>query len=277
MIFPVRPYPSGPSGDEIADEEPLEIRVEGRTVAVTMRSPGQDRDLVTGFLWTEGVIDGMDDLRALAEVGPNVVDVRLAEGVDASRFRSAERSFFANSACGICGSAATEKLSRKAPQLRAWNPAPDLLLGLSAKMEEGQTQFGRTGGMHAAALFDGEGRLFCLREDVGRHNAMDKVLGAALQEEKECGELGMVVSSRIGFELVQKCWVAGVPVLVAFGAPTSLAITTAKAAGMKLVGWLRSGRYVEFSGVEGAEDEDPSPPSLPGSQALFSTGRRSPV
>lgn len=247
MKVPIVAVPEGPGEDHLALEEPLEIRVEGQTVAVTMRSPGQDLDLTAGFLWSEGVVDGPDDLRALAEVGPNTVDVRLAEGVPAARARSADRNLFASSSCGICGTASVARLARVAPPLLAWRPSAALLLGLPTQFEREQAEYGTTGGMHAAALFDGDGRVFLLREDVGRHNAVDKVLGAALREERDLRGLGLVVSSRAGFELVQKAWMTGLSALVAFGAPTSLAVSTAQQAGLCLVGWLKPGRCVYFT------------------------------
>ena len=242
----VEAVPEGPGEDQVVVEEPLEIRVEGQMTAVTMRTPGHDLDLVAGFLWTEGVIEGADDLRALAEVGVNTVDVRLAEGVPPARARSADRSMFASSSCGICGSASVSHLRRTAPRLRPWRPPAEVLLRLPARLEEKQLDFGATGGLHAAALFDETGEILLLREDVGRHNAVDKVLGAALREDRDLRGLGLVVTSRAGFELVQKAWIAGVSALVAFGAPTSLAVTTAQAAGLCLVGWLRPERCVYF-------------------------------
>lgn len=243
---PVQPWPGEPGQDEVVVEEPLELRVEGQPVAITLRTPGQDLDLAAGFLWTEGVIDGADDLRALATVADNVVDVRLAEGVPPARARSADRAFFATSSCGICGTASMDRIRRKAPVLEPWRPEPELLRLLPARLEALQENFGATGGLHAAAIFDRKGELLFLREDVGRHNAMDKVLGAALRAERDVYGLGMVVTSRLGFELVQKCWMGGLSALVAFGAPTSLAVQTAHEGGLCLVGWLRPGRMVYF-------------------------------
>lgn len=239
------PVLSSEGPDEVAVEEPLEIRVEGQLAAITMRTPGCDLDLAAGFLWTEGVIDGVDDLKAIAEVGPNTVDVRLSEGVPAGRSRSADRTLFASSSCGICGTASMERLARKAPKLRAWRPDAALLKCLPARLE--QPDFGRTGGLHAAAIFDEQGTIFWVREDVGRHNAVDKTLGAALRADQDLRGMGLLVTSRAGFELVQKGWMAGVSALVAFGAPTSLAVQTAREAGMCLVGWLRQDRCVYFS------------------------------
>src|SRR5687767_15774651 len=139
-----------------------------------MRTPGHDLDLVAGFLLTEGVIDGIDDVRAMAEVGENTVDVRLAEGVPAARARSADRALYATSSCGICGKASIERLRRGGTVTR-WEPPPALLLALPTRLTAAQVGFGETGGLHGAALFDASGALLVVREDVGRHNAVDKV------------------------------------------------------------------------------------------------------
>lgn len=245
---PVERWPDGPDTDAIAVEEPLEIRVEGVPTAVTMRTPGADLDLAAGFLWTEGVIDGVDDLRALAVVGQNVVDVRLAEGVPPARARSADRALYATSSCGICGKASIDRIRRDAPPVVPWDPDLATLLALPARLRAAQHTFAATGGLHGAALFDAAGALSDAREDVGRHNAVDKVLGARLRADAtDLAALGLVVSSRAGFEIVQKALVAGVPVVACLGAPTSLAVETAKAAGMRLFGWLREDRVVKYA------------------------------
>lgn len=240
--------PGEPGVDDVVVEEPLEIRVEGVPAAVTMRTPGADLDLAAGFLWTEGVIDGVDDLRALAVVGENVVDVRLAEGVPAARARSADRALYATSSCGICGKASIDRIRRGAPPVVAWDPDVATLMALPARLRQAQAAFAATGGLHGAALFDATGALSDAREDVGRHNAVDKVLGARLRADAtDVGALGLVVSSRAGFEIVQKALVAGVPVVACLGAPTSLAIETARAAGMRLYGWLRADRVSRYA------------------------------
>jgi FdhD protein len=238
--------PGGPVDDDAAVEEPLEIRVEGQAVAITLRTPGDDLDLVTGFLLTEGVIDGWDDVRAMAAVGENVVDVRLAEGVPAARARSADRSFFASSSCGVCGKASIERLQRAFPRLEPWRPAPAVLAGLPGALRAAQPAFARSGGLHAAALFDEAGVLSEIREDVGRHNAVDKALGARLRRDAS-PPAGLVVSSRAGFEIVQKAMAARVPCLVALGAPTSLAIEAARAGGMALYCRVRAEGWVVAS------------------------------
>ncbi len=241
-------HPAGPGEDEVVREEPLQIKVEGRAVAITMRTPGDDLDLVAGFLWTEGVIDGPDDLVALASVGENVVDARLADGVPAARSRAADRASFSSSSCGVCGKETVDRLIRSLlPLQSAWEPGPELLLRLPGALTRAQPAWTRTGGLHAAALFDRSGNILDVREDVGRHNAVDKLLGARLRTERlDLGELGMVVTSRAGFEIVQKAWVGRVPVLAVFGPPTDLAVTTARAAGMRLYGWLRPNRYLSY-------------------------------
>lgn len=231
--------------ESVAVEEPLEIRVEGEPTAVTMRTPGDDLDLAVGFLRTEGVIDGRDDLRAVAIVGENRVDVRLAEGVPRERARSADRALYATSSCGICGKASVDRIVRSARRVSAWEPPRELLLALPERLRAGQAAFHGTGGLHAAALFDADGVLHDLREDVGRHNAVDKVIGARVRADREdLDHLGIVVSSRAGFEIVQKAIVAGIPVVVCLGAATSLAVEAASAGGVLLVTWARADRYV---------------------------------
>jgi FdhD protein len=268
---PLRPEPSSPSDapirtvdavrvlrgaavtavatrEELVVEEPLELRVEGQAAAVTMRTPGHDLDLAAGFLLTEGVIDGPDDIRALATVGPNTVDVRLAEGVPAARARSADRALYATSSCGLCGKASIDRLRTRFGPVRGWTPAPEVLARLPATLRERQPAFARTGGLHAAALFDATGRLHEVREDVGRHNAVDKVLGARVRaDELDFGNLGLLVSSRAGFELVQKALVARVPLLVALGAPSTLAVEAAESAGLTLIAWLHPDRWTVYT------------------------------
>jgi FdhD protein len=236
--------------DPVAIEEPLEIRVEGVPAAITMRTPGDDLDLAAGFLFTEGVVDGPDDLRALAVVGENTVDARLAEGVPAARARAADRARYATSSCGICGKASIERLQRRFAGVAGWMPSPETLAALPEALRAAQGAFQATGGLHGAALFDAAGRLAEAREDVGRHNAVDKVLGARLRADAiDFGGLGLVASSRAGFEIVQKALVARVPTVVTIGAPTSLAVETARATGLTLIGWLKADRWVVYAGA----------------------------
>ncbi len=243
--------------DRVVVEEPLEIRVEGRPLAVTMRTPGHDEELAAGFLYSEGVIDGADDVVALRKVRDpldpqdNTLDVRLASGVDLEdgRFASAQREFYASSSCGLCGKSTIANILRGAPPLeRPRKASPELLLSLPAVMAMAQPAFTATGGLHAAALFDFDGALEVLFEDVGRHNALDKVLGWRLLQDRVPVEDGVLcVSGRAGFELVQKALVARVPVLAAVGAPSHLAVQLAVEGGMQLVGFLRDGRFNVYS------------------------------
>lgn len=223
--------------DQVIAEEPMELRVEGRSTAITMRTPGHDLELALGFLLGEGVIDGADDVRALAEVGPNVVDVRLAEGVPAARARLADRDLYATSSCGVCGKASLDRLPRPRQRAPGWSPGPELVQSVAAQLSASMPLFQATGGCHGAALFDTAGTLSFVREDVGRHNAVDKVLGAALRADVAFAETGLVVSSRAGFEIVQKASAAGIPVVVCLGAATSLAVDAAEYAGIALFGW----------------------------------------
>ena len=241
--------------DAVAVEEPLELRVEGLPAAVTMRTPGADLDLAVGFLLGEGVIDGIDDVRAVAQVSANVVDVRLAEGVPAARARSADRALFRSSSCGICGVAALDRLPRPRGPVAAFAPSPAAVAAAVAALSAAMHTFRETGGVHGAALFDATGALLLVREDIGRHNAVDKVLGARLRADGEAAGLGLVVSSRAGFEIVQKAIAAGCGCVVAFGAATTLAVEAARRAGLGLVGW--AGRapvtYAEPGGPAGGQ------------------------
>ena len=242
--------------DVVAVEEPLAIRLEGQPLVVTMRTPGHDRELAAGLLYTEGLIDGPDELRALAHVRDpsnprdNTVDVRLASGLRADRaaLASAQRSMFASSACGICGKATIEQVLRRAPRLDAPRRAPpELLLDLPGRMREAQAAFAATGGLHAAALFTFDGALEVLREDIGRHNAVDKVLGwRLLQDRAPVDDRVLLLSGRAGFELVQKALFARVPVVAAVGAASSLAVALAREGGVQLVGFLRGGRFNQY-------------------------------
>jgi FdhD protein len=231
--------------DEVAVEEPLEIRVDGAPLAVTMRTPGHDEELALGFLYGEGLINGPRDATPPADLAGNTIEVAgpLLRAPDA-------RSFFTSSSCGVCGKGALEEVAVHAAPLRD-GPVLDraLLAGLPDRLR--QPTFARTGGLHATGLFDPAGALACVREDVGRHNAMDKVIGWALRE-------GLVplhphvlcVSGRLSFELVQKAAVAGAPVLVGVGAPTSLAVTLADDRGLTLCGFARGGRVNVYTRPE---------------------------
>jgi len=223
--------------DEVAVEEPLEIRVDGAPLAVTMRTPGHDEELALGFLYGEGLIDGPRAAAPPADLAGNTIEVAgpLLRAPDA-------RSFFTSSSCGVCGKGALEEVAVHAEPL-ADGPVLEraLLAALPDRLR--QPTFARTGGLHATGLFDPAGELLCVREDVGRHNAMDKVVGWALRERRvPLHPAVLCVSGRLSFELVQKAAVAGAPVLVGVGAPTSLAVTLADDRGLTLCGFARGGR-----------------------------------
>ena len=231
--------------DEVAVEEPLEIRVDGRALAVTMRTPGDDEDLALGFLFGEGLIDGPRPAGPPVDLAGNTVEVEgpLLRAPDA-------RSFYTTSSCGVCGKGALEEVSVQASPARP-GPVLDraLLAGLPDRLR--QPTFARTGGLHATGLFTPAGEPLIVREDVGRHNAMDKVIGRALREALvPLHPHVLCVSGRLSFELVQKAAVAGAPVLVGVGAPSSLAVRLAAEQGMTLGGFARGGRVNVYSGVE---------------------------
>jgi FdhD protein len=230
--------------DAVAVEEPLEIRVDGEPVAVTMRTPGHDEELALGFLYGEGLIDGAREAAPSADLAANTIEVRgpLARELPARRF-------YTSSSCGVCGKGAIEEVAVHSPPL-ADGPAlaRELLAGLPERLV--QPGFARTGGLHATGLFDACGKLLCVREDVGRHNAMDKVVGWALREGGVPLSAGVLcVSGRLSFELAQKAAVAGAPVLVGVGAPTSLAVSLARERGLTLCGFARGRRVNVYAGA----------------------------
>lgn len=256
--------------ETMAAEEPLEIRMGGRVFSVTMRTPGDDFDLVAGFLVSEGIIAGTDDLPSLRfcagedEDGRqtfNVVEAQLGPGAIIPD-PSLDRHVYTSSSCGICGTAsidAVSKTSRFSLDAESGAIAVHTLLGLSDTLREHQVLFGKTGGVHAAGLFDTDGNLLCLREDVGRHNAVDKVVGWALREGKlPLGETILQVSGRASFELVQKAYLAGIPVLSAVSAPSSLAVDLADQAGLTLAAFAR-GSSVNIYTHPGRIDTAPAP------------------
>ena len=240
--------------DELAVEEPLEIRVDGRPLVVAMRTPGEDEELAAGFLAGEALIDSRGQV---ASVGPtddlaaNIVEVRTRGGL--RRDPSAERRFSMTSACGVCGKAALEFVQREAPPApRPSQPVePQLVLRLPAEARAAQPGFARTGGLHATALFEPDGRLLVLREDVGRHNAMDKAIGRLLLDGRfPLPRVLACLSGRAGFELVQKASVAGLFGVVAVGAPSTLAVDLARERGMLLCGFARGSSFNVYSGME---------------------------
>lgn len=277
--------------DHLATEEPLELRLRlgpgglSRPLAVTMRTPGSDFELAAGFLFAEGVITSpgqilgiryCDDLgprdRAGEEQRYNVVTVELDPAADPD-LAPLERHFTTTSACGVCGKASIEAVEIRGCPVLAPGPVlrRDVLFGLPATLEAAQAVFRSTGGLHAAGLFDAGGALLALREDVGRHNALDKLIGWSLLQGGRGGpplrECLVLVSGRASFELVQKCAVAGVPILCAVSAPSSLAVATAQRFGMTLVGFLRGSRCNVYSAPErvrlpaGASPGAPAPPA----------------
>ena len=243
------------SDDEIVVEEPLEIRVEARAIAVTMRTPGHDLELAAGFLFTEGILDGADDLQAIAHLAgdreANTVVARVAGGVEAhlQAIERAARELYASSACGICGKASLDRVRILAGgPIEPLEPDLDVIPGLAGALRSAQRAFERTGGLHAAGLFHPDGRLEVAREDIGRHNAVDKVLGwRLLQDAVPVRDRILVVSGRAGFEIVQKARVAGVPVVVAIGAASTLAVDLAADSGMALFGFLRGDRWTRYT------------------------------
>ena len=251
--------------DSLATEEPMEIRlVSGdarQTVAVTMRTPGADFELAAGFLYGEGIISSPEDVKKIsycvdpdldAEQQYNIVNVELRGDRDYD-LRSLERHFYTTSACGVCGKASLEQLELRGCPVIPSGPevSAEVVYSLPEKLREAQGLFEATGGLHAAALFYAEGELVALREDVGRHNATDKLVGWALLEGRLplSGQIVMV-SGRSSFEILQKCLTAGVPVVCAVSAPSSLAVDVARQFNITLIGFLRGNRFNVYSGHE---------------------------
>jgi len=251
--------------DQVAAEEPLQISLDGAPLSIVMRTPGNDLELALGLLWAERVIRSLDDVasvRISAEaaesdgsvpvagdlVESNQIDVRLRSAAG----RRPERSFLSSSACGVCGATTLESLALDFPTLE---PGPTLdalvLPHLADRLREQQRIFESTGGLHAAGLFDTGGELELLREDIGRHNAVDKVVGRAfLDRALPLRDRVLAVSGRAGYEVVQKAVAAGIPILAAVGAPSSLAVATAERFGMTLVGFLREDRFNVYTSPE---------------------------
>ncbi len=247
-------------GDDVVTEEPLEIRIAGQPVAVTMRTPGNDFELANGFLLTEGLVNAPEQVRSIQtcswkESGEfNVVDVVLS--ADAPPFDPASngRNFYTTSSCGLCGKASIEAIRTRARFDVGSDPlrvSAALLASLPDRLRAAQRVFERTGGLHAAGLFDAEGALLCLREDVGRHNAVDKVIGwAAIERRIPLRSHLLLVSGRASFELTQKALMAGIPLLAAVSAPSSLAVELAEEAGMTVAGFVRGGAMNVYTGAE---------------------------
>ena len=236
-------------------EEPLEIRLNGEALAVVMRTPKNDFELAAGFVFTEGIVERVSDLGTVSycpQAQPpnlqNVVDVRLANGVEVD-ITKVKRNFYASSSCGVCGKASIDAIRTNAPVIEAdFQISVDVLYGLQENFRESQEVFEKTGSLHAAALFDAAGDLLIVREDVGRHNAVDKLVGYhVLQGNPLPTEAILMVSGRSSFEIVQKALMAGIPVVAGVSAPSSLAIEMAREADMTLIGFLRGDEFNLYS------------------------------
>jgi FdhD protein len=238
--------------DELAVEAPLEIRVRAaggeQSLTLTMRTPGEDGELAIGFLHGEGLLRAREEVASVSSPGGDVVVIELAAGVPAPEPRR-QRAFTTTSACGVCGRSDLDGLSPAAPLGEGPGLSPELVHRLPAALRAAQATFSATGGLHAAGLFDAGGQLLVAREDVGRHNAVDKVVGARLLAGGLPAREGiLMVSGRASYELVQKALMAQIPVLAAVGAPSSLAVSLAAGAGMTLLGFVREERFNVYSG-----------------------------
>jgi len=260
---------TGAVQDAVATEEPLEIRLgytlpDGkraqRSISVTMRTPGNDEELAAGFLFTEGIVRRAGDIESIGPHGPpapsglvNVLRADLASDVSVNLDRL-ERNFYTTSSCGVCGKASLDAVAFQSHyDLRdnAFEVMGETLQALPKALRAQQSVFEQTGGLHASGLFDTSGRIVVVREDVGRHNTLDKLIGQAfLQDRLPLGDLGVIVSGRASFELMQKATMAGVPLVAAVGAPSSLAVELAQEFGMTLVGFLREDRFNVYAGPE---------------------------
>ena len=245
--------PPDPRADLLAVEEPLEIRVGGQPLSVTMRTPGDDLDLTAGFLAAEGVIAGSADLAEITMCAGNVAEVTLAAGVSLPLERL-RRNFLTSSACGVCGKDSIDAIRLRSRYDVSADPlrmTPGTLAGLPDRLRAAQRVFASTGGLHAAGVFRADGKLLVMREDVGRHNAVDKVIGWALRDERlPLAGCVLLVSGRASFELTQKALMAGLPLLAAVSAPSSLAAELAAESGMTLVGFLRGQSMNVYAGAQ---------------------------
>ena len=270
-LIRVRAHQARPVEDQLTVEEPLEIRLAGQSLAVTMRTPGHDEELVAGLLHAERIVDGPADIDLIAHYPPpraerevrNVINVLLKRPHRAARERL-QRNTVTSSACGLCGRTTIEGiLTDTAPIVAPVQVSVDLLYALEPALSAAQSTFEKTGGLHAAGLFDSEGRLLVLREDIGRHNTVDKIVGHMLLANRlPLDRHILMVSGRAGFEIVQKALIARIPIVASVSAPSSLAADLARACGMTLVGFLRRGGLNIYAGahrVAGA-DVDPEAP-----------------
>lgn len=242
--------------DQVAVEEPLEIRVNGKNVSITMRTPGDDKELATGFLWTEGILRSPRDIAEIvgcenpkSDLDENIINVFLKRG---SYFDSSKltRHFYTSSSCGVCGKASMDAVRGNFKPIRSrLMISRKILQALPEKLRVHQETFEKTGGLHASGLFDTKGNLVALREDVGRHNALDKVVGwGFLNKKLPFKDHCLLVSGRVSFEIMQKALAAGIPMVAAVGAPSSLAVSMAKENGQTLVGFLKKKAMNVYSG-----------------------------
>jgi FdhD protein len=247
--------------DRVAAEEPLEIRLDGRALAVTLRTPGDDEELAAGFVLTEGLVKSPQEIERIVvvdDVPPssrgNIVDVRLVKSAARSRTTAhsklTHRPSFITSACGVCGRGTIDAISRRAaplPNGRAIGASR--ISAFPDRLRMAQAVFAETGGLHAAGLFDFDGNLLVAREDVGRHNAVDKVVGyGALRGQLPLADTALMVSGRAGFEIILKAWIAGIPIVASVSAPSHLAVQLAEEAEMTLVGFVRNGSFTVYNG-----------------------------
>jgi FdhD protein len=256
--------------DTLVAEEPLEVRLDGRPLSITMRTPGDDFELAAGFLVGEGVVAQADDVTTIAYCAGatddgrntyNIVDVRLADGVTVPDL-TLERNFYTTSSCGLCGKASLDAVRMVARWPVRDDPLrldPAAIALLPERLRAAQRVFHRTGGLHAAGLFDADGDLLCVREDVGRHNAVDKLVGWALQRGLlPLTGTTLLVSGRASFELAQKAVMAGIPAMAAVSAPSSLAVELAAETGLTLIGFLRGASMNVYAGAERLDSAEPA-------------------
>lgn len=258
-IIRVRNQHSQQSQDSVAVEEPLEIQVHEfgkaipRSISVTMRTPGQDQALAIGFLYTEGLISTPSDIDSTSITGENKICIHLKAGV-ALDISSSERNFYTTSSCGVCGKSSIDAIhTQRAFDVNEFRIRlkEELLYSLTDQLQQQQSLFTATGGIHAATLFSANAQLKTMQEDVGRHNALDKLIGVAVQnDDLPLSESILLLSGRASFELIQKAAMAGIPIVVAIGAPSSLAIELAKETGQTLIGFLKATGYNLYSGHE---------------------------
>lgn len=257
-VWPVIRYHAGrrefEQPDQLAAEEPLEIRVEGHSVAVVMRTPGHDRELAAGFLVTENLVRSAADLFDITQCGADEGEVVNVTLKDPSAFDAAKltRNVFSSSSCGVCSKATIDAVRQSFPPIESTcRVAAETLLRLPAALREKQETFNRTGGLHACAVFDLEGSLEHVREDVGRHNALDKLIGHALLEQRlPLHDRVLLLSGRVSFEMMQKSLAAGIPIVAAISAPTTLAVQFARESNQTLIGFLRGETMNIYAGVE---------------------------